>query len=173
MTVVPEGVISTVGGIFYSGQGPVCFAGRFLAKLVSSNCQLHAKPCPPAAEVLPWCASFLHDFSSAAAAVISVRGDKFVRWIPPIEGVVKINSDASVDSFDKGFCSIILETDASTVVKLINKEIQPLSEIDHVIGEILDYLLCFPSSVNVVFTSRSANLVAHSLARLVFQGLLL
>ncbi|KAL5777249.1 hypothetical protein ACOSP7_010175 [Xanthoceras sorbifolium] len=73
-------------------------------------------------------------------------------------------------ALEKGFSSLILETDASTVVKLINKGIQPLSEIEHVIRDISDCLSRFHSPVSVVFAPPSANLVAHSLVRLVFQG---
>ncbi|KAL5759385.1 hypothetical protein ACOSQ2_018223 [Xanthoceras sorbifolium] len=48
-------------------------------------------------EILPWCCNFLEDFASANSLVPHAGVDRFIRWIPPISGVLKLNSDASFD----------------------------------------------------------------------------
>ncbi|KAL5761645.1 hypothetical protein ACOSP7_017909 [Xanthoceras sorbifolium] len=61
------------------------------------NCLLHAWPCLSVKEILPWCCNFLEDFASANSLVPPAGVDHFIRWIPSISGVLKLNSDASLD----------------------------------------------------------------------------
>ncbi|KAL5826278.1 hypothetical protein ACOSQ4_018075 [Xanthoceras sorbifolium] len=61
------------------------------------NCLLHAWPCLSVKEILSWYCNFLEDFASANSLVPPAGVDHFIRWIPPISGVLKLNSDASLD----------------------------------------------------------------------------
>ncbi|KAK3198775.1 hypothetical protein Dsin_022190 [Dipteronia sinensis] len=62
----------------------------------------------------------------------------------------------------------VVETNAQMVVKLIDSDSTPLSDVGIVINDILEFLDCHPI-VKVIFASRKTNMTAHRLAKLGFS----
>lgn len=136
-------------------------------------------------------------------------------WQAPLEGVIKINADASL--IERGwvglgivarnhegkvlfaatrrtkafwppeiaeakalvlaaklgrkyaFDDVILETDCQSLITRLSKGVIYLSDLDGVLGDILDLCSCF-KSVNWTHVKRDGNCVAHHLAKLVPFG---
>ncbi|KAL5777126.1 hypothetical protein ACOSP7_010052 [Xanthoceras sorbifolium] len=59
------------------------------------NALLHHRPSLPPESVVPWCEAYLAEFMESNAKVPLPSLNRFVRWIPPIDKVVKINVDAA------------------------------------------------------------------------------
>ncbi|KAL5826370.1 hypothetical protein ACOSQ4_018167 [Xanthoceras sorbifolium] len=101
------------------------------------------------------------------------------KWKPPDVDLLKINTNAAIDSlhqvvgleeaiavlrdiffaYDLGIVPNFIESDASTVVDLINGRIMSSADVEIVV------LRCFLGSV-VSLVPRLANFVAHSIAKL-------
>ncbi|KAL5790509.1 hypothetical protein ACOSQ2_005397 [Xanthoceras sorbifolium] len=61
------------------------------------NCALHDRPSVAVCEVVPWCKSFLAEFGEANSNHHLAGLSRFLRWIPPILGGFKLNTDAALD----------------------------------------------------------------------------
>ncbi|KAL5734834.1 hypothetical protein ACOSP7_032695 [Xanthoceras sorbifolium] len=61
------------------------------------NNLIHHRPCLLVGGLVPWCKAFLSNFLKANAAVPPPIPNRFVRWIPPIQNVYKLNTDATLD----------------------------------------------------------------------------
>ncbi|KAK2640696.1 hypothetical protein Ddye_028491, partial [Dipteronia dyeriana] len=64
-----------------------------------------------------------------------------------------------------GLFPCTIESDAQLVVKLINSNSFPLSEIGLVISDICKFLVGYPSC-NIVYTPREANVAVHTLTKM-------
>ncbi|KAK3210760.1 hypothetical protein Dsin_015466 [Dipteronia sinensis] len=135
-------------------------------------------------DIVPWATSFVSDFRSANLidkSLSSTGAKDGVRWKPPLPGVFKINIDVAIDGINRkvgvgiiirnavgislGLVPCTVESDALSVVSLINNSRLPCAEI----GIIVQYvILLLGSSPNccVVFAYREANMSAHNLAKL-------
>ncbi|KAK2652364.1 hypothetical protein Ddye_012220 [Dipteronia dyeriana] len=106
-------------------------------------------------------------------------------WHPPCDGFYKVNLDAALDMTNEvvgisiiarnaqgqfasevGLWPCIFETDALSVVNLINDHIVPCSEIGLILRDILVLLESFPS-FSIGFVPRNGNMAAHRLAKFV------
>ncbi|KAL5864589.1 hypothetical protein ACOSQ3_002103 [Xanthoceras sorbifolium] len=61
------------------------------------NCLKHQNSNLHVDEIVPWCKSYLHDFVAAHELRRPVSVNRFLRWILPISGDLKLNTDASLD----------------------------------------------------------------------------
>ncbi|KAL5856866.1 hypothetical protein ACOSQ3_004324 [Xanthoceras sorbifolium] len=61
------------------------------------NCYLHNQPSISLVDVLPWCREYLAEFVAASEIPTPVRVEHMVRWIPPLVGEFKLNSDVALD----------------------------------------------------------------------------
>ncbi|KAL5769659.1 hypothetical protein ACOSP7_013813 [Xanthoceras sorbifolium] len=59
------------------------------------NALLHHRSSLPPEAVVPWCEAYLAEFMDSNAKVPLPSSNRFVRWIPPIDNVLKINVDAA------------------------------------------------------------------------------
>ncbi|KAK3231660.1 hypothetical protein Dsin_003541 [Dipteronia sinensis] len=88
----------------------------------------------------------------------------------PTQGLYKINCDAAIDlagcllAIDSGLNPVIVESDAAVVVKWINGGDILYSEIGVIISDIKNLLQQIHCAA-VTFVPRSANQVAHCLAK--------
>ncbi|KAL5785452.1 hypothetical protein ACOSQ2_007844 [Xanthoceras sorbifolium] len=120
-----------------------------------------------------------------------------VRWQPPISGLYKLNIDASLDSslqlvgfgiiirnhvgevmgcswqrfaLDIGVVLSAANSDASSLVELVNGSAPSFADIGLVVFDIKQLLFFFPSCL-VSFVPRLANIAAHGLARFALSSL--
>ncbi|KAK3189692.1 hypothetical protein Dsin_029253 [Dipteronia sinensis] len=83
----------------------------------------------------------------------------------------KVNSDEAVDDTPNriGLVPTIVESDAKSVVDLVNLGVISAADIGVIITDILSLISC--NSIIVSFVSRKANVVVHSLIRLALYSI--
>ncbi|KAH7576834.1 hypothetical protein JRO89_XS01G0158800 [Xanthoceras sorbifolium] len=127
-------------------------------------------------DILCWSNSFLHDFqvASPVSSVANLIIRDLPSWVAPPPNVFKLNSDAAKHglllALASGLCPIVVETDAKTLVEIINSKSTTLSEIGIIIDAI-HHLLYVYFVLSVSYTPKSTNKVADILANLVVQSL--
>uniref|UniRef100_A0A803QGH0 Uncharacterized protein n=1 Tax=Cannabis sativa TaxID=3483 RepID=A0A803QGH0_CANSA len=69
--------------------------------MIKNNTKHGGKP-PRAADVVEWCAQFVHQFRTARESGDKGRLWDVRDWAPPTVGMLKMNIDASVEKGSKG-----------------------------------------------------------------------
>ncbi|KAK3195456.1 hypothetical protein Dsin_026766 [Dipteronia sinensis] len=126
-------------------------------------------------EVMPWASYYIAEYKRASNRDIGDNGkgrQLSMKWCPPIAGKFKMNTDAAIQAEmginmakDVGLWPSEVEVDAQNIVHLIESSVIPFSKIGLVIKDIKLFLENFPTD-SVAFVPRSANMVAHHLAKL-------
>ncbi|KAK0606076.1 hypothetical protein LWI29_033909 [Acer saccharum] len=145
--------------------------------------------------IVGWSYDFLSSFRAAnfvKEGVARVVPAAVPNWCPQCEGLFKVNVDAAVKNGHircgiwvvvaeatailygirfaafAGFLPAVIDSDAKSVMDIINSGVVPRTEIGLVIQDILSLLSCFP--ISVFFISRKANMVAHCLTHVAFSS---
>ena len=100
---------------------------------------------------------------AAAVKVSKFYGDVFIAEVEAIKWELQLAGNACIES-------LIVESDAQEVVKLINNSQGCISEIFWTISEVKRVLKSF-SSICVQYTYRSYNAISHSLDKLALEKL--
>ncbi|KAL5826284.1 hypothetical protein ACOSQ4_018081 [Xanthoceras sorbifolium] len=168
------------------------------------NCKIHNRKCLPLDAIVSWCKVSLVEFSDQQSRTSFQRVPLLARWIPPIVGCFKVNTDAALnllhgrtglgavlrnnrgevllagyDVFDRvlapdlaeakavffglsiachgGLPIHFLESDASSVISLLNRQCDSLAAVKLIIDDIHDLLHSFNISVVFSHVPRAAN----------------
>ncbi|KAK3229701.1 hypothetical protein Dsin_001582 [Dipteronia sinensis] len=130
-------------------------------------------------DVVGWSINYLAIFKEAKDVVDLVQKRlvvaEEVRWEPPTERLYKINTDGSIQAVailrgiefakDMGLLPEVVKSDTLGVVKLINAGSIISADLGFVLSDILHNL----SNVDiepVLYVSRKANMVAHSISKM-------
>ncbi|KAL5788330.1 hypothetical protein ACOSP7_005279 [Xanthoceras sorbifolium] len=73
-------------------------------------------------------------------------------------------------AFEGGISKLSLNSDAASVIDLLNGESLVLSEVRLLVGDIMDLMRRFNRVVLFSYSSRSANRVVHSIAKLTLNN---